>query len=85
MQILVATSLADEGLDIPSLKMIVLLSQGKSRIKLVQRIGRVMRPYSGKFKGVILDISYGHEIFQRQFSKRYNFLIREYDGIIYMR
>lgn len=82
LQTLVATSLADEGLDIPNLRLIVLLTQGKSRIKLVQRIGRVMRPYPGKEKGIILDIAYNHEIFQRQFSKRYDFLLREYNGII---
>ncbi|MCY0881479.1 MAG: helicase-related protein, partial [Firmicutes bacterium] len=80
---LIATSLADEGLDIPNLRLIVLLSQGKSRIKLVQRIGRVMRPYKEKQKGIILDIAYDHQIFQRQFAQRYNFIFREYQGIIF--
>lgn len=83
LQILVATSLADEGLDIPNLKLIVLLSQGKSRIKLVQRIGRVMRPAVNKQKGTILDISYDNEIFQKQFYKRYDFVMTEYKGIIF--
>ncbi|CAJ31696.1 putative helicase [Betalipothrixvirus puteoliense] len=83
IQTLIATSLADEGLDIPNLRLIVLLTQGKSRIKLVQRIGRVMRPSTNKTKGIILDIAYDHEIFQRQFSQRYNFIFREYQGIIF--
>jgi len=82
LQILVSTSLADEGLDIPELKLVVLLSQGKSRIKLIQRIGRVMRPALNKEKGYVLDIAYGSDIFQRQASKRIKFISSEYNGII---
>jgi len=82
LKVLVSTSLADEGLDIPNLQLVVLMSQGKSRVKLVQRIGRVMRPYSGKSKGYVLDISYGYDIFQRQSQKRLKFVRTEYEGII---
>jgi len=82
LQILVSTSLADEGLDIPELKLVVLLSQGKSRIKLIQRIGRVMRPYKNKEKGYVLDIAYANDIFQKQGQKRLKFIQNEYSGII---
>jgi len=82
LQMLISTSLADEGLDIPNLAMVVLLSQGKSRIKLIQRIGRVMRPAKNKEKGYVLDISYNTDIFQRQASKRLKFVSSEYEGII---
>jgi DNA or RNA helicases of superfamily II len=82
LKILVATSLADEGLDIPQLSLVVLASQGKSRVKLIQRIGRVMRPYSGKSRGYVLDIAYNYDIFQRQASKRIKFVSSEYNGII---
>jgi superfamily II DNA or RNA helicase len=82
LQVLVSTSLADEGLDIPQLSLVVLLSQGKSRIKLIQRIGRVMRPSTGKQKGYVLDVSYGYDIFQRQASKRIKFVSAEYNGIV---
>jgi len=82
LQVLVSTNLADEGLDIQNLQLVVLITQGKSRIKLVQRIGRVMRVSKGKEKGYILDISYGFEIFQRQAEKRLNFVSSEYNGII---
>ena len=82
LEVLVSTSLADEGLDIPELKLVVLLSQGKSRIKLIQRIGRVMRPWKNKEKGYVLDISYNSDIFQRQASKRIKFVNSEYNGII---
>ena len=82
LKVLVSTSLADEGLDIPELKLVVLLSQGKSRIKLIQRIGRVMRPALNKEKGYVLDIAYNADIFQRQVSKRIKFVSSEYNGII---
>ena len=82
LQVLISTSLADEGLDIPNLQLVVLLTQGKSRIKLVQRIGRVMRPSQNKQKGYILDITYPHEFFIRQGEKRYKFVSTEYNGII---
>ena len=82
VQVLISTSLADEGLDIPNLALVVLLTQGKSRIKLVQRIGRVMRPAINKQKGYILDIVYPYEFFIRQGEKRYKFVSGEYNGII---
>ena len=82
LQVLISTSLADEGLDIPNLQLVVLLTQGKSRIKLVQRIGRVMRPSQNKQKGYILDIVYPYDFFIRQGEKRYKFVSSEYNGII---
>jgi len=82
LQLLISTSLADEGLDIPNLQLIVLLTQGKSRIKLIQRIGRVMRPSKLKEKGYILDIAYNSDIFQRQAGNRIKFVTSEYNGII---
>jgi len=82
IQVLISTSLADEGLDIPNLQLVVLLTQGKSRIKLIQRIGRVMRISKGKEKGYILDVVYNHKLFLRQSVKKLNFVENEYKGII---
>jgi superfamily II DNA or RNA helicase len=42
-QILIATSLADEGLDLPILDCLILAGSGKSSTKALQRIGRVIR------------------------------------------
>lgn len=53
--ILFATSLADEGLDVPRASRLVLLSGGRSSGKLEQRAGRVLRPAPGKSGGVIHD------------------------------
>lgn len=53
--VLFATSLADEGLDVPRASRLVLLSGGRSSGKLEQRAGRVLRPAPGKVGGVIHD------------------------------
>jgi superfamily II DNA or RNA helicase len=52
---LVATSLADEGLDIPCLNVLILASGGRSKIKAEQRTGRVLRAFGGKGHGLIYD------------------------------
>jgi superfamily II DNA or RNA helicase len=52
---LVATSLADEGLDVPRIGAIVLTLAGRSSGKLEQRVGRALRPFPGKSVGVVHD------------------------------
>ena len=54
-RVMVATSLADEGLDVPVASVLVLLSGGRSPTKIIQRAGRVMRPYAGKTHGTVHD------------------------------
>lgn len=53
--ILIATTLADEGLDIPSLDAVILAGGGKSATKAYQRIGRALRPWPGKSEALVLD------------------------------
>lgn len=50
-----ATSLADEGLDIPRANVLILASGGQSRVKTIQRTGRVMRAFPGKTEGLVYD------------------------------
>lgn len=52
---LLATSLADEGLDLPNANVLVLVSGGKSNAKTEQRTGRVLRTFAGKTHGMIYD------------------------------
>jgi superfamily II DNA or RNA helicase len=42
---LIATSLADEGLDLPSVDVVILAGAGSSTTKALQRIGRALRPF----------------------------------------
>jgi superfamily II DNA or RNA helicase len=53
--ILIATTLADEGLDLPSLDVLILAGAGKSETRALQRVGRVLRPHPGKTGAVIVD------------------------------
>jgi superfamily II DNA or RNA helicase len=45
---LIASSILDEGADVPEIDTVVIASAGKSAIKGIQRIGRGMRRMAGK-------------------------------------
>lgn len=53
--IMIATTLADEGLDVPSLDCVILGGGGKSQTRAYQRIGRALRPGPGKHEARVLD------------------------------
>lgn len=55
IKILVATSLADCGLDIPSLDALILAGRGKSKTRIPQRIGRVIRSFIDKTRAWVYD------------------------------
>lgn len=54
--VLIATKLADEGLDLPALDTLVLASPGRSAPRLRQQIGRVMRAWGGKRDARVYDL-----------------------------
>jgi len=55
LQVLVATSLADEGLDLPRLSRVFFAFPGRSRGRTIQRLGRLMRPHPSKQTAVLFD------------------------------
>lgn len=55
IKILYATSVLDEGTDISNIEFLILAYGGKSRIKVLQRIGRVLRTDINKDKVYIVD------------------------------
>lgn len=55
VDVVVATQLADEGLDIPRLNVVALTFPGRSERQLLQRIGRVLRPHEAKGEPLVLD------------------------------
>lgn len=52
---LIGTSTLDEGVDIPSLSAVVLAGGGKGRLKVVQKVGRSLRPKAGDNTAFIID------------------------------
>ena len=56
LQVVCATTLADEGLDLPALDTVVLTTPTKALARIQQRIGRVMRPHPGKLEPLVIDI-----------------------------
>lgn len=53
--IVIATTLADEGLDVPSLDSVILASAGRSETRALQRLGRALRIAPGKAMATVID------------------------------
>ncbi len=51
----IATTLADEGLDVPTLDCVIVAGAGKSPTRVFQRIGRALRRAPGKKEATIID------------------------------
>jgi superfamily II DNA or RNA helicase len=70
IDILLATQLAREGLDIPHLNRLFLTYPKKSPASVQQEVGRVMRPSEGKQSAVVFDFIDQNGILHSQFRKR---------------
>lgn len=55
--VVIATRLANEGLDLQSLDYLILGAAGKSPVRLEQQIGRVMRTAEGKQSAEVYDLA----------------------------
>jgi superfamily II DNA or RNA helicase len=70
LQAVVATQLADEGLDVPNLDFLVNASTGKAGGRAIQRIGRAMRVCEGKATPVVVDLVDQDPVYHRQWQAR---------------
>ena len=52
---IVASTIFDIGVDLPSLSGLIIAGGGKSSVRALQRIGRVIRKYPGKKHAAIID------------------------------
>jgi superfamily II DNA or RNA helicase len=55
IDIIVASVVYDQGVDLPNLDALVLAGSGKSSGRALQRLGRVIRPYPGKKNAIVVD------------------------------
>lgn len=67
---MIATSLADEGLDVPRANVLTLAASGRSAAKAEQRTGRVLRAFHDKTHGTIHDFMDCQHFFLKAQSKR---------------
>lgn len=82
--VLVASTIADIGVDIPSLSALVLGGGGKSSIRALQRIGRVIRKYPGKKCAAIVDFYDDVKYLKIHSKKRYKIYKNE-PGFVLMK
>lgn len=70
IDILLATQLAREGLDIPHLNRLFLVTPKRARGAVQQEIGRIMRPCDGKVDAVVFDFVDDCKMLLSQFRER---------------
>lgn len=70
IKILIGSTIADEGLDVPALKVLILAGAGKSSTRAFQRVGRVLRLYDGFDKAYVYDFMDMMPTFYKHFLYR---------------
>lgn len=71
LRCMIATSLADEGLNLPRANVLILAGAGRSSAKVEQRTGRVLRTFGEKTHGLIYDFEdKQHPLLASQSRKR---------------
>lgn len=69
---LLATQLADEGLDIRRLDKVWLVTPSKNSSRIEQRVGRIMRLFGGKTEACVYDfVDRNVKLLEKQFKSRY--------------
>ena len=75
--VVICTTIFDEGIDIPELKSIILAGAGRSAIKQIQRIGRLLRKSVGKQEVTVIDFNDGCAKLLQKHSKERIKICRE--------
>lgn len=57
IKVLIGSSVMDEGIDVPCIDVLILAAGGKSKIRLLQRVGRGLRTNQGKDALLIIDFN----------------------------
>jgi superfamily II DNA or RNA helicase len=72
VSVVIATTLADQGLDIPDLNTLILAGGGKSSTRALQRVGRVLRKPAGSSKthATVHEFVDPHPMLKKHFQAR---------------
>lgn len=65
IKVLIGSTIADEGLDLPILDCLILAGSGKSSTRAFQRVGRVIRLYKNKKDAIVFDFIDETKTFKR--------------------
>jgi superfamily II DNA or RNA helicase len=80
----IASPIFDEGIDVPAIDTLILAAGGESHIKLLQRVGRGMRPKGGANELHIYDfIDGGNEYFENHSKARIRLYEQEGFEVLY--
>ena len=78
--IIIASKIYGEGVDIPRLNTLILAGGGKSSIATIQKIGRLLRLFPGKDKATIYDFNDDIKYLKKHFEARYEiYKDKDYD------
>jgi superfamily II DNA or RNA helicase len=82
LNVVLASVVFDIGIDIPTLSALVLAGSGKSSVKALQRIGRVIRGYPGKNYAAIVDFVDNARFLKNHSQARYKIYSSEKGFIV---
>lgn len=68
--ILIASTIFDEGVDLPEINVLIIAAGGKSEVKTIQRIGRGLRKKADKSKLKVYDFMDGSKFLKTHSKKR---------------
>lgn len=81
--IIVASNIFNEGVNLPDLEVLIIGSGGKSSIQLTQRIGRVLRPKTNGKRALIIDFVDTPRYLKEHYRKRRGILEDEFEVLDY--
>ena len=74
VKILLGSTIADTGLSITNLSVLILAGGGKSSTRAFQRIGRIQRKYPGKSVAFVYDFFDEHPTLRKHSQLRYDLM-----------
>ena len=83
ISLLIASTIADVGLDIPRLQCIVEAGAGKSSVTALQRLGRIMRPYHDKKECTFITYRHTAPFICQHIDKKIEIWRTEEEFVIY--
>jgi len=69
-KVVIASSIWDEGVDIPEFEVLILAAGGKSSIKVTQRIGRILRPKTDGRGSIVYDFIDKSKYLRKHYNRR---------------